>query len=260
MSAPRISVITAVLNGSDRLMDCLTGVARQRGIEMEHIVIDGGSTDGTVALLEQHAEHLAYWSSEPDGGIAQAMNKGILKARGTWLLFLHADDFLVDDPAILQTCVDIADSSGADVAAFPVLFGTPPKLRRLDPRRPDWRLNLKMGMCHQGVLTKREVFERLGPYDSGFRMDMDYEFLLRARRAERPMASFPEPVLAVMRDTGISSRTDWPSERKRFLEERKAHFMHAGVWPARVFYHAWWALYLPFRRLRARLGGRVQRP
>jgi glycosyltransferase involved in cell wall biosynthesis len=260
MSAPRVSVITAVLNGADRLMDCLSGVARQRGIELEHIVIDGGSTDGTVALLEAHSRHLAFWSSEPDGGIAQAMNKGISHARGTWLLFLHADDFLADDEAILRTCVDIADASGAEVAAFPVLFGTPPVLRRLDPRRPDWRLNLKMGMCHQGVLTKRDLFERLGPYDAEFRLDMDYEFLLRARRADSPMASFAEPVLAVMRDTGISSRTDWPSERKRFLEERKAHLMHARSLPALAAYHAWWALYLPFRHLRAKLGGRASPP
>jgi hypothetical protein len=85
---------------------------------------------------------------------------------------------------------------------------------------------------------------------------MDYEFLLRARRSGAGMAAFPGPVLAVMRDTGVSSRTDWPSQRKRFLEERRAHMLHAEGRGARLAYSAWWALYLPFRWIRAQIGNR----
>lgn len=245
--APLVSVITVVFNGAHHLQDCLDSVARQRGLAIEHIVIDGGSTDGTVGILEAWSHQLSFWVSEPDSGIADAMNKGIRKARGEWLVFLHADDFFTGSDDALKTCV--AAAGGADVVAFPVYFGTPPNLEFRPPRGAGWRINLKMGMCHQGMLTRRRLFEEVGLYDTSYRIDMDYDFLMRAHRAGARFASFKTPALAVMRDTGISSRTDWPSIKWRFLEERRIHFAHAtGPWQ-QFGYFIYWSLYLPYRRL-----------
>lgn len=246
---PAVTAVTVVLNGARHLRDCLQSVADQRGIAVEHVVIDGGSTDGSVGLLEQWSGRLAYWSSEPDTGIAEAMNKGLRHAHGEWVVFLHADDYFPDADA-LATAVAQVDGQ-VDAAAFPVWFGTPPNLKRVKPRAVGALFNLKLGMCHQGMLTRRALFARVGDHDTSLRIAMDYEFLLRAHRRGARLATYPAPTLAVMRDTGVSSRVDWPALKKRFREERSIHFRHARGAGHRLAYHLYWLLYLPYRRLRA---------
>lgn len=245
--APLVSVVTVVLNGAANLRGCLESVARQRGVSLEHIVIDGGSTDGTLQILEDCDSGLAYWSSGKDKGIADAMNKGAAAARGTWLLFVHADDYLLDSPTVLAECV--RKISSEDVAAFPVLFGTPPALMPLVPRRVGPWLNFKMRMCHQGMLTRRTTFDALGGYDLRFKIDMDYHFLLRAYRSGAAISVHALPVLSVMRAGGISSRLDWPSERRRFGEERAIHRELSTGRVLDVLYAIYWSAYLPYRRV-----------
>ena len=249
---PDVSVVTVVFNGDQHLRDCLRSVASQKGVSVEHIVIDGGSTDGTLDLLGQWTDRLAFWVSEPDSGIADAMNKGIRKSRGNWILFLHADDYLPDESSLAGAIERI--TVGTDAAAFPVLFGTPPNLRQVRPRPVGLFLNVKLGMCHQGVLIRRSLFLKLGEHDTSYRVAMDYDFLLRAHRKGATITTFTDPTLSVMRDTGISSRVDWPSLSKRFREERAIHFRHAPGIPHRIAYRIYWLLYLPYRRLRAALG------
>ena len=250
--APNVSVVTVVFNGNQHLRDCLESVASQTGALVEHIVIDGGSTDGTLRLLEQWTDRLAFWVSEPDSGIADAMNKGIRQAHGDWILFLHADDYLPDSTSLGNAIGRIKIET--DVAAFPVLFGTPPQLKQVRPRSVGPVLNIKLGMCHQGILIRRDLFLRVGEHDTSHRVAMDYDFLLRAHRRGAMITTFAEPTLSVMRDTGISSRVDWPSLSKRFGEERAIHFRHAPGNAHRIAYGIYWALYLPYRRLRAAMG------
>lgn len=246
---PTVTVVTVVLNGARHLQDCLTSVSSQRGIVVEHVVIDGGSTDGCVGLLREWSDRLAFWSSEPDKGISDGMNKGIQRATGEWILFLHADDFLPEQDSLAKA-VQCLDPS-MDAAAFPILFGTPPNLRLVRPRPVGLPINLKLGMSHQGILTRRELFLTNGLHDLSYRIAMDYDFYLRAHRRGAKLVSFPSPTLSVMRDTGISSRSDWPSLNKRFLEERSIHFRHATGRLHRLAYRAYWLVYLPYRRLRA---------
>lgn len=246
---PSVSVVTAVLNGAQNLRDCLDSVARQVGVSIEHIVVDGGSTDGTLDILKSRDTPLAYWSSGKDRGIADAMNRGAAVARGDWLLFVHADDYLLEPPDVLAQCV--ARAEGDDIAAFPVLFGTPPDLSALLPSEPGWWLNFKMRMCHQGMLTRRDAFLRLGGYDLRYRVAMDYHLLLRAYRAGARISVHGDPVLSVMRAGGVSSRLDWPSERKRFAEERAIHRELSTGPGLGILYAMYWTFYLPYRRLLA---------
>jgi glycosyltransferase involved in cell wall biosynthesis len=248
---PTVSIITVVLNGAANLCDCLDSVARQRGVALEHLVIDGGSTDGTLDILEARGGSLAYWSSGKDKGIADAMNRGVAAARGHWLLFIHADDYLIDSQTVLADC--LGQVTTEDVAAFPVLFGTPPALVLLVPRKVGWWVNFKMRMCHQGMLTRRTTFETLDGYDLRYRVDMDYHFLLKAHRKGARISVHQSPTLSVMRAGGISSRLDWPSERRRFLEERAIHREMSTGLGLDLLYAAYWAIYLPYRRLRAAL-------
>jgi glycosyltransferase involved in cell wall biosynthesis len=89
-----ISVIVAVFNGAKTLQQCIDSVAGQTYPHKELIVIDGGSIDGTREILEGDATKLAYWVSEPDRGIYHAWNKALARARGDWICFLGADDYL----------------------------------------------------------------------------------------------------------------------------------------------------------------------
>lgn len=99
--APVISIITVVRNGAASIEACINSVAKFASPEIEYIVIDGGSTDGTVEFLRSHESKINFWSSEPDQGIYDAMQKGLKQAHGAWILFLGCDDELAISPAEL---------------------------------------------------------------------------------------------------------------------------------------------------------------
>lgn len=245
IAQPKVSVITASLNCADGLRECLESVARQQGVTLEHLVIDGGSTDGTIALLEQWSPRLAFWCSEPDSGIAEAMNKGIAQAAGEWLLFLQGDDYFADPLALrdaIATCAPLDD-----ICAFPVRFGSLARSVVLQPRGNGIWLNFKNGFNHQATLIRRTLFNRIGNYDTRFKIAIDYEFFLRAARKGAQVSRHRAPVLSLMGDAGVSSRRDWPGLSRRFAEERRIHALHRPPGTA-PFYAAFWALYLSYRR------------
>src|SRR5437763_1662561 len=93
IDSPLISVVTAVLNRKDSIERAIQSVLSQPLKNVEHVIIDGGSTDGTLDVLQKYDEQLAYWSSEPDGGIFDAMNKGVALARGQYIHLLNSDDY-----------------------------------------------------------------------------------------------------------------------------------------------------------------------
>lgn len=105
--APILTIITVVRNGAATLDACIQSVIAHNAPRVEYVVIDGGSTDGTVDLLRRYDDRIAFWSSEPDAGIYDAMNKGVRRATGNWILFLGSDDTLaVDLAAILPLLQD----------------------------------------------------------------------------------------------------------------------------------------------------------
>lgn len=241
-----VSVITAVLNGEAHLEQCIDSVSAQNLQGVDHVVIDGGSVDGTLAIIHRHGEHLAHWESGRDTGIADAMNKGILHARGEWLLFLQSDDYLLD-PEVLGEAMDACDG-GADICGFPVRFGSDREEATVQARGANFWLNYKTGFNHQGTLIRRSLFDRIGLYDTQFRIAMDYEFFLRAYRQGAKFARYRTPAISVMRDTGVSSQRDWPNLQRRFAEEKRVHEKHQL--PAMApLYAAYWALYPGYRRM-----------
>lgn len=246
---PQVSIVTAAYNACASIEKCLRSVADQTGVTCEHIVIDGGSTDGTAEILRDHAARLAYWCSEPDEGIADAMNKGLDHATGRWVAFIHADDCLAA-PNVLALALDEIPE-GADIAAFPVLFGTEPGRKLVRPRPIGRMTHLKMGMCHQGMLVRREIFQRVGVFDPCFKICMDYEHLIRALHCGVGVFTADDPVLSLMGDGGISSREDWPMLRRRFLEEKRIHKKYAETSISQIVLGVYWWLYLPYRWARA---------
>ncbi|MGX5173625.1 glycosyltransferase family 2 protein [Aliikangiella sp. IMCC44653] len=241
---PTISIVTACFNAEKSIKNCLLSIQSQSFDDYEHIVIDGNSTDSTLKVIEEHAGSNCRVISEKDDGIADAMNKGIKAARGDFIIFIHADDLLLNSNS-LQIVAQALDNQ-TDIACFDVIFGKAHRLLKANNLKFYW--NFKIPGCHQGMLFRRSLFDSVGLFKCEFKLAMDYELILRAIRAGYSIRVVNTPI-AYMGDEGISSRVDWSSLRKRFAEERKIHKIYASSKKLRLLYTIYWPLYLGYRKV-----------
>jgi len=247
---PLVSIVTIVFNGVQYIEQTIQSVLSQSYDNFEYILIDCASTDGTVDIIKKYDHALEYWVSEPDCGIANAMNKGIQVSTGNYVMFLHADDYFLDNLVLGKAVSQM--SNECDIAAFNILFQMGNMQIECRPRAFNWWLNFKTGLHHQGVFCSRELFNKIGGFDESYKIAMDYELWLRAYRAGvRP--KLYDCSLSVIRDTGVSSRTDWPSLSMRFREERRAHLKHVSSIGMKGIYILYWSLYLPYRFFRFKI-------
>lgn len=180
----KISVITVCYNSQATIERSIQSVVDQQWPEVEHIVIDGGSTDGTLEILERFRPHLASLVSEPDRGIYDAMNKGLARASGEVVCFLNADDRYADPTVLTEVAQQMRthklDALVADVGFFKA--GEPTRMirryrsDRFSPQKLAWGWM----PAHPGFFLKREVAERVGLFKTDYRIAGDYEFVVRA--------------------------------------------------------------------------------
>lgn len=247
---PKVSVVTACYNALGALKETLDSVSSQDFGDVEHVVVDGGSTDGTDAYLHSLGDSVS-WISEADDGIADAMNKGARLARGAWIIFLHAGDTFVDAHSLSGVSGSLVDDT--DIVTCGIHFGSGSEYRTFQVANPHRRLLFKP-IPHQGTFCRREVFEAVGGFDQSYTVTMDYDFFLRARGADFRFST-GDLVVARMDDTGVSSRRDWPSLKKRFAEERRTQLAHCERAAMRLVYAVYWPLYLSYRKARSAVEG-----
>jgi glycosyltransferase involved in cell wall biosynthesis len=204
----KISVITVCFNAAEFIEQTIQSVLSQSYPQVEYIIIDGGSTDGTPDIIRRYESRLAYWHSRPDRGVAQAFNLGLAQAHGDWLLYLNADDLLLEPTGIEQMAAHLARHQDADVVFGQMVSLTrekhpkPVPLCRIGGHPWRWPEFRRMNMIpHQATFTRREYFDRMGGFDETFRMAMDYDHFLRAR--ENLRAQFVPLVLVGMRAGGV---------------------------------------------------------
>jgi len=184
----KFSIITVVYNASQVLEKTLLSVINQTYNHIEYIIIDGGSTDGTVDMIKQYASGINYWVSEADKGIYDAMNKGLREATGDYVWFLNAGDTL-QHHNIVTDLAGIAESAGQP----DVLYGETDLMendgrvfaeRRLKaPKNLTWK-SFRMGMlvCHQAFIVKRSIAPE---YDLQYRFSADFDWCIRClKKAE----------------------------------------------------------------------------
>ena len=247
MTDIKFSIVTVSLNSEKCIENAIVSVAEQTYTNKEHIIIDGGSEDSTVKLIEKYDEHLSFWVSEPDNGIADAMNKGIEHATGDYILFIHSDDFLISNEALDLIYDSIQDR--LDYYIFQVLSVYPDQTQTLAANRNFGLLTyFKMGSCHQGHVISRKLFDKYGSYDSSFKIGMDYDFVLRVF-LERVKSKSVDVVISCMGKTGISSRRDWAGLRQRFEDERKVHKKNCPNAMLKAIYSVYWFVYFAYRKL-----------
>lgn len=173
-----LSIITINFNNLDGLRKTVDSVISQTFTDFEWIVIDGGSCDGSLELIKQHSDHFAYWCSEPDKGIYNAINKGIAHAHGEWLQFLNSGDRLFEDSTIEQ--VFHANHQGDILYGNAMLLYPDGKI--IDKKYPDAvSLNyFKHDVInHQACFFRREVFEG-HPYNEGYLIASDWAYCFEA--------------------------------------------------------------------------------
>ena len=207
----RISIVTAVFNRVDTIADALRSVETRSYRSVEHVIQDGGSGDGTLDIIRQFDAASTKLVSEPDGGIYDAINKGISRASGDIIGLMHSDDFFADDKVLERVAEAFRDPAVDGVYGdldyvFASNTGKIVRRWRSGPYRADL---LKRGWMppHPTLYLRREVFDRWGLYDTSMRIAADYEAMLRYLvKGEIRLAYIPE-VLVKMRVGGESNRS-----------------------------------------------------
>jgi glycosyltransferase involved in cell wall biosynthesis len=203
---PSLTIVTVVMNDAPRLQRTLESVARLKCERVEYLVVDGGSTDGTLDLIRAHEGLVDRWVSEPDRGIYDAMNKATGLSRGRYLMYLNAGDELLVD-----VCALVEDSPADSV----MLYG------RANMLFPDGSLSYVKGkristpqrflkgmpLCHQAIIYRREVMQ---PYDTSFRIMSDRLLTYRlVRQYGMQRTRFLDATLVNYYEDGYSNSLPW---------------------------------------------------
>lgn len=207
-AAPTLSVIVVCKNPGERLRTALASVWEQSGFVPELIVIDGGSTDGTREWLEAQRSRIRILVSESDGGVYDAMNKGVAAARTEWVLFLGADDRLASR-TVLAVLAPVLARSDAGVVAGEAVYADGRRYRLRLPLHPIARNFVH----HQAAFYRHHLLEADGGFDLTFRIMADYEMNLRLWRSGTRFEAVPAQI-AVCGVGGLSDHGRWQGYRE----------------------------------------------
>lgn len=206
----RISVVTVCFNAADTVLETLRSVEEQDHPDVEHIVVDGASTDGTAELIRRHGTKVACFISEPDHGIYDAMNKGLAHATGEVVAFLNADDVYLHS-GVLSRVAAVMKTPELDACYANLVY-----VDRTDPSRVVrvWRsrdfvpgLFLRGWMpAHPTLFCRRRVFNDFGVFDLAFRQQSDFDLTMRFFEIGRIRSRFMSEFWVRMRAGGISNR------------------------------------------------------
>lgn len=205
----KISIITVAFNAAHTIADTLESVALQSHPRIEHIVVDGASTDGTLDVIRRRGQRVARLVSEPDHGIYDAMNKGIRLATGDAIGFLNADDVYAD-AGVLARVSAVLERGGLDALFGDAEFVSPARpdrpLRRYRSERfrPD-RIAWGWMPAHPTLFLRRQVYERFGTFRTDYRIAGDFELVARMFHGGTLRYRHLPEVLVRMRTGGVST-------------------------------------------------------
>jgi len=222
---PLITIVTVVYNGAEYLEKTIKSVIEQDYENIEYIIVDGGSKDGTLDIIRRYEHAIDYWVSEPDKGIYDAMNKGIDLGGGGWIGILNSDDFYADNAISI---VAKAASGCVDVICGAMEVVTRDDCEYIELRVPKPRkLPFGMYVNHPSSFVSAKLYNDFMKYDSGLKMAADYKFFLSVFLAGYRFVSVNSS-LAVMRDGGASI-TDYTITRD------EESFVRKSVLPAYLY-------------------------
>jgi glycosyltransferase involved in cell wall biosynthesis len=212
MTSPKISVVTVCFNAVTIIEETMLSVLNQTYPNMEYIIIDGGSTDGTVDIIRKYEERIAYWNSEPDGGIYDAMNKGIQAALGDWINFMNAGDSFDNS----QSVANVVKSINPDTVICMCNWYDVTRKERIlrHPLKIEY-LKKNIICCHQAILISLS-YHRKHLFDTSFKFCADYNLVYKAVYRDRVKVQYiPEVLSCYILDEGFSARNVNKLEREK---------------------------------------------
>lgn len=179
----KVSLITGSFNSVSTISDTIESISSQDYLDIEYIIIDGNSKDGTVEVIKSHNQKITKWISEPDSGIYDAMNKGIAMATGEVIGILNSDDFYSNNQIISQVAKAFEDEK-VDAVFGDLVFVDPMNLTKIVRKYSSKKWNpkkLAWGFmpAHPTFFVRRKYYESLGVFKTDYKISADYELLIR---------------------------------------------------------------------------------
>jgi glycosyltransferase involved in cell wall biosynthesis len=226
----KISIVTACYNSEATIRDTLRTIQMQTHQDIEHIIIDGGSTDGTLDILEKNCEHISYLTSEPDNGLYDAMNKGVSKATGDIIGLLNSDDMLANR-TVLSAVANVLADPKVDACYGDLVYVNQDNIEqvvrywRSCPYNPAL---LAKGWipAHPTFYARREVHDQYGMlFNLDYKLAADYELLLRLLFSHKINASYLPEVMIKMRLGGATNKSlkNILNQNKEIIRALKSH-------------------------------------
>jgi len=206
MNSVKVSIITVCFNSVETIEDCIKSVRAQTYPDIEHVIIDGGSTDGTIEIINNYKDEISEFISEPDHGIYDAMNKGIRLSTGDIVATLNSDDVYANTTIVSQT-VRLIQNNGLDAAYGDLVY--------IDHNNSDhvtrfWKVGeYKKGAFYYGwviphptFFCRKEIFEKYGYFNEQFQTAADFELMLRFIEKHQIKVGYLPKVIVKMRTGG----------------------------------------------------------
>jgi glycosyltransferase involved in cell wall biosynthesis len=228
-----ITIIIATYNAGSTLEKCLESIASQTFQDFELLIVDGLSTDNTLAIINKYASSIDYWHSHKDMGIYDAWNQGLAKASGKYICFIGADDYFADDNALSRLASAINDQDYDLVSSQGKFLKSSGGHFIIGNNWNYNKIKKRITVCHPGLLHNRQLFERYGKFNTNYRIVSDYEFLLRLD-AETKVKHISSVTVCIS-DGGIS-RSRYSDMLK---EKRQVHALcpRIGKFKAAYYYY-----------------------
>ena len=209
----KLSIITINRNNAEGLLKTIESVVSQTFDNYEYIIIDGASTDSSVNTIKQYADKVTYWVSEPVKGIYNAMNKGILQAKGEYCLFLNSGDYLYSNDVLYKAFIE--NNCDEDIVTGDMLKLYPDQTSRLDKgqayaRKQEGReltlFDMYWGtLNHSSSFIKRKLFDEYGLYDENYKIVSDWIFFLKTIGLNNAKVKYIDLIISSFDMSGVSN-------------------------------------------------------
>lgn len=210
-----LSIITVNLNNATGLKKTIESIKCQNFKDFEFLIIDGGSTDGSIDIIKNNENLINYWVSERDAGIYHAMNKGIQKAKGRYLLMLNSGDWLTNKTTLKG--LKLKNHHEDIIYGNNIWVEDANTYKSNYPRILTYSYLKQNSICHQASFIKRELHDRVGPYNQHYRITSDWEFFLLAIAKFKVSQKFVREKISICNRQGLSCR---PESWQTIIEER----------------------------------------
>ncbi len=224
MKSPTFSIITVCKNAVNTIEKTVHSIINQSYPDIEYVIIDGESSDGTLELIKKYDSHITQVISEKDDGIYDAMNKGVHNMHGDFALFVNADDYLFNDTVISRVANAIKKTPPADVFFGDVIIyhKDTGKASLWNPRERD-TLSMYIGAFpHQATFYQKDAFEKNGLFDSSFRIAGDYDWAVRGFVKNKLVFRKIDILISVFAKGGISTQESFQTinrcEKQRVID------------------------------------------